>query len=118
MFPTFVITLREGVEAALVIAIAVSWLKKTGRTELLPTVYRALVTAVVACFVAAWGFSKIHLGTDAYEGYTLLVSAVFVLSMVVWMNRHGRTMKTEIETRLQVGSTGSGRNWGCSSLFF
>ncbi|MDP9171656.1 MAG: Fe-S-containing protein [Acidobacteriota bacterium] len=109
------ITLREGVEAALVIAIAVSWLRKTGRVELLPIVYRALITAVVACFLAAWGFSKIHLGTDAYEGYTLIVSALFVLSMVIWMNRHGRKMKTEIETRLQRGASGSGSQWG---LFF
>lgn len=106
MFPTFVITLREGVEAALVIAIAVSWLKKTGRAEFLPTVYYALVTAVVACFVAAWGFTKIHLGADAYEGYTLLVSAAFVFSMVVWMNRHGKKLKSEIESRLQVGRWG------------
>lgn len=115
MLDTFVITLREGVEAALVIAIAVAYLRKTGRTELLPVVYRALVTAVVACFVAAWGFTKIGLSDDAYEGWTLLASAVFVGSMVVWMNRHGRKLKGEIETRLQKdGAPGSG-SWG---IFF
>jgi high-affinity iron transporter len=59
MLSTFVITLREGVEAALVIAIAVAYLKKSGRLDLMPTVYRALATAVGACFLAAWGFTKI-----------------------------------------------------------
>ncbi len=96
MLQTFVITLREGVEASLVIAIAVAYLSKTGRTDLLPTVYRALVTAVIACLLGAWAFSRIHYNEDAYEGWTLLLSAVFVFSMVVWMNRHGRHMKTEI----------------------
>jgi FTR1 family protein len=112
MLQTFVITLREGVEAALVIAIAVAYLRKTGRMDLMPAVYRALVSAVIACFLAAWGFSKISLNDDAYEGWTLLVSAVFVLTMVIWMNRHGGKLKGEIETRLQKdaapgsGSTG------------
>jgi len=117
MFDTFIITLREGVEAALVIAIAVSWLKKTGRTALLPVVYRALIAAVIACFVAAWAFTKIDVG-DAYEGYTLLVSAGFVLTMVIWMNRHGRKMKTEIETRLQEGTAGIRGSWGVFGFVF
>ena len=118
MFPTFIITLREGVEAALVIAVAVSWLKKTGRSELLPTVYHALITAVIACFVGAWAFTKINLNTDSYEGYVLLVSAAFVLSMVIWMNRHGSRMKTEIETRLQEGTSGTRASWGVFIFVF
>src|ERR1019366_9405435 len=107
MLQTFVITLREGVEAALVIAIAVSYLRKTGRLDLMPAVYRALVSAVIACFLAAWGFAKIGLTDDAYEGWTLLVSAVFVFSMVIWMNRHGGKLKGEIETHLQKDTGGS-----------
>src|SRR5580692_2383710 len=104
MLQTFVITLREGVEAALVIAIAVAYLRKTGRLDLMPAVYRALISAVIACFLAAWGFTKIGLNDDAYEGWTLLVSAVFVFSMVLWMNRHGAKLKGEIETRLQISA--------------
>ena len=106
MLQTFVITLREGVEAALVIAIAVAYLKKTGRAGMLSTVYYALLTALFACFIAAWGFTKINISADSYEGYTLLLSAAFVFSMVVWMNRHGRKLKGEIETKLQEGGTG------------
>src|SRR5580700_8200794 len=118
MIQTFIITLREGVEAALVIAIAVAWLRKTGRLELLPVVYRALITAVFACFVAAWGFTKLGISNDSYEGYTLLVSAAFVLSMVVWMNRHGRRMKTEIESRLQEGASSGKGSWGLFIFVF
>ncbi|MDQ1468623.1 MAG: high-affinity iron transporter [Bryobacterales bacterium] len=118
MLQTFVITLREGVEAALVIAIAVAYLKKTGRFELIGTVYRAFITAVFACFVAAWGFTKINLSADSYEGYTLLLSAVFVFSMVVWMNSHGRRLKGEIESRLQEGTPDGRGNWGVFLFVF
>jgi FTR1 family protein len=117
MLQTFVITLREGVEAALVIAIAVAYLRKTGRLDLLPAVYRGLVSAVIACVLAAWGFTKLHLSDDAYEGWTLLASAVFVFSMVLWMNRHGKKLKGEIETRLQK-DTGAGGSWGVFLFVF
>ncbi|HVW83653.1 MAG TPA: Fe-S-containing protein [Bryobacteraceae bacterium] len=118
MLQIFVITLREGVEAALVIAIAVAYLKKTGRIALLPTVYRALATAVIACIGCAWLFQKIGLSSDSYEGYTLLASAVFVLSMVIWMNRHGKKMKGEIETKLQVDAEKGRGSWGVFIFVF
>src|SRR5580700_5969883 len=112
MLQTFVITLREGVEAALVIAITVAWLRKTGRLDLMPTVYRAVTSAVIACFLTAWAFTKIEYSSDAYEGWVLLVSAVFVFSMVIWMNRHGAKLKGEIETRLQNDTAGTGSRSG------
>ena len=118
MLQTFVITLREGVEAALVIAIAVAYVKRIGRLDLMPAVYRALLTAVVASFIAAWGFAKINLNDDAYEGWVLLVSAAFVLSMVIWMNRHGIHVKTEIETGLQKGTSSARAGWGVFLFVF
>ena len=118
MLQTFVITLREGVEAALVIAITVAWLRKTGRLDLMPTVYRAVVSAVIACFLAAWGFTKLEYNEDAYEGWVLLVSAVFVFSMVIWMNRHGGKLKGEIETRLQKDTAQTGSRSGVFLFVF
>lgn len=125
MLQTFIITLREGVEAALVIAIAVAYLKKMGRSDLMPVVYRALITAVIACFIAAWGFTKIDLSEEAYEGWTLLASSVFVFTMVLWMNRHGKHLKSEIETRLQkdtaaavTGANEGKAGGGSTGVFF
>jgi high-affinity iron transporter len=118
MIPTFVITLREGVEAALVIAIAVAYVKRIGRLELLPAIYRGLLTAVVASFIAAWGFAKINLNDDAYEGFVYLVSAAFVLSMVIWMNRHGTHAKSEIETGLQKGTSSHRAGWAVFAFVF
>ncbi len=117
MLQTLIITLREGVEAALVVAIAIAYLRKIGRRDLLPAVHRAFGSAVIASFAFAWLLSRLGLGEDAYEGWTLLVSAVFVLSMVLWMNRHARGMKGEIETQLQQRS-GAASRWGIFLFVF
>lgn len=118
MLDTFVITLREGVEAALVIAIAVAYLRKTNRLDLMPAVYRGLISAVIACFLAAWGFTKLNISDDLYGGWVLLISAVFVFSMVLWMNRHGGKLKGEIETKLQKGSAEGAGGFGVFLFVF
>ena len=118
MLQTFVITLREGVEAALVIAIAVAYLRKSGRTDLMPSVYRALVTAVLACFGAAALLLKLEISSDAFEGWILIASAIFVFTMVLWMNRHGRKLKGEIETRLQKDTGSSRAGFGVFTFVF
>ena len=82
------------------------------------TVYRALVTAVIACFAAAWLFTKIGVTDDSYEGYTLLASAALVLSMVIWMNRHSKKLKGEIENRLQEGTEAGKGSWRVFALVF
>jgi high-affinity iron transporter len=120
MLQTFIITLREGVEASLVIAIAIAYLRKTGRLNLLSTVYRAISAAVLASFVLAWIFTKFHVTEEAYEGWTLIASAIFVGSMVVWMNRHAKHMKGEIESLMEKGAqkgdpASGGSQWG---IFF
>src|SRR5436190_5937344 len=123
MLQSLVIALREGVEAALVVAIAIAYLRKIGRRDLLPAVYRAFSSAVIASLLCAWGFTRLKIAEDAYEGWTLLVSAVFVLSMVLWMNRHARGLKGEIETRLQqeqqaVTGRGGRARWGIFLFVF
>ena len=118
MIPTFVITLREGVEAALVIAIAVAYVKRIGRLDLLPAVYRALLSAVAASFIGAWGLAAVGWNPDAYEGWVLLISAFFVGTMVVWMNRHGKHIKTEIESGLQKGKGAWGVFWFVFLMIF
>ena len=117
MLQSLIITLREGAEAALVVAIAIAYLRKIGRQDLLPSVYHAFITAVVASLGFALLLAKLGLGEDAYEGWTLLASAVFVFSMVLWMNRHARGMKGEIETQLQQRS-GTGSRWGIFLFVF
>ncbi len=118
MFQTFIITLREGVEAALVIAIAVAYLRKAGREALLGTVYRAFAAAFVASLAAGWALTRLQIGEEAFSGWTLLASAGFVLGMVLWMNRHARGVKGEIETRLQQEVLTPAARWGIFLFVF
>jgi high-affinity iron transporter len=102
MFQSLVITLREGVEAALIVGIVSGYLKKTGRASWTRVVYRGLTTAILASLALGYVLHRLELTEmgDAYEGELMLVGAAFVASMVVWMWRTGKRLKQEIESRL------------------
>jgi high-affinity iron transporter len=102
MFQSLVITLREGVEAALIVGIVLGYLRKTGRARLSRLVFAGLLAAVVASVGVAYVLHRLRITElrDAYEGWLMLVGAAFVASMVVWMWRTGKRLKSDIETKL------------------
>lgn len=100
MFQSLVITLREGVEAALILGIVLGYLKKTGRQAWSRYVWSGLAAAVAASLAAAYVVHRFAVIEDAYEGWLMLVGAVFVASMVYWMWRTGKRMKPQIESKL------------------
>src|SRR5580658_4257250 len=100
MLQAFIITLREGVEAALIVGITLAYLTKIGRQELRKTVYAALVAAFVGSIGVAVVISRTHLNEDIFEGWVMLVAAFFVVSMVIFMMRTGRKLKGDIEGKV------------------
>src|SRR5580704_11856686 len=100
MLQALIITLREGVEAALIIGITLAYLNKIGRPELRKTVYAALASAFLGSIGVAIAISRTHLNEDAFEGWIMLVAAFFVVTMVVFMMKTGRKMKGEIEGKV------------------
>jgi high-affinity iron transporter len=117
MFPALVVTLREGVEAALIVGITLVYLAKTGRGDLRKTVYWALVAALFGSVAGAVALSYLPINQDAIEGWVMLVAAVFVVSMVIFMMRTARKLKGKIETK--VGSFASaGSRWGLFAFIF
>src|SRR5262249_4108838 len=103
MLQALIVTLREGVEAALIVGITLAYLTKIGRSNLRKVVYTALVAAFLASIAGAVLISRFpEFNEDKFEGWVMLVAAVFVVSMVIFMMRAGRRMKGEIETK--VGS--------------
>jgi len=114
MLQAFIITLREGVEAALIVGITLAYLTKIGRPELRKTVYAALGAAFVGSIGVAVVISRAHLNEDAFEGWFMLLAAFFVITMVVFMMRTGRKLKREIEGK--VGLLAGNDAW--LGLFF
>ena len=100
MFQALVVTLREGVEAALIVGITLVYLAKVGRTDLRKTVYAALITALLASIAGAVVLSYLPINQDKVEGWVMLVAAVFVISMVIFMMRTAHKLKGEIETKV------------------
>jgi high-affinity iron transporter len=107
MLQALVITLREGLEAFLIVAISLSYLRKSGRAALTPAVHWGIGVAVAVS--ALGGYLLYHsLNQEWLDGPLALVAAASVAWMVVHMWRTGRRMKGDIEGRLQASTTRPG----------
>ena len=108
MLQAFVITLREGLEAFLIVAISLAYLRKTGRHALVPAVHWGIAAAVAAS-VGLGVLLQRALNQALWEGILALVAAVLVATLIVHMWRIGRRMKAQIEGRLEESAVKAGR---------
>ncbi len=103
MLPAFVVTLREGLEAFLIVAISLAYLRKTGRKSLIPAVHWGIAASIGLSVLA--GVLLARAANQAlWEGILALVAAALVGTLIVHMWRAGRHMKREIEGRLEASS--------------
>jgi high-affinity iron transporter len=114
MWQGFTIALREGIEAFLIVALILSYLKRTGRAALARAVYAGTAVSIVTCVGAGLLFSKAA-NQSLWEGILALVAAVLVGSLLVYMKRVSARLKSDIEARIQsrtAGASESGAFWG------
>lgn len=129
--PTFVITLREGVEAALVVGIVLALLKKAQQTQLNSWVYAGVGAGLVASALVGVLLAGVtQTLVNSHSPYapameplleTLFgVIAIVLLSwMLIWMTQQARSMKTEVEGAVTAALTQDNRaGWGVFSLIF
>src|SRR6202789_3435685 len=100
MLQAFIITLREGVEAALIVGITLAYLAKIGRDDLRKAVYAALGAAFVGSIGIAIVISRLNWNEDVFEGWIMLAAAFFVVTMFIFMMKTGRKLKGEIEGKV------------------
>ncbi len=131
MVPTFVITLREGVEAALVVGIVLAYLQKAEQSQLNAWVWRGVISGlgasalVGAAFVAL--FQAVAAVNPAYAPVmkpllqaTFSVVAIALLSwMLIWMTQQSRQLKAQVEGAVSASLTsGQQAGWGIFTLIF
>jgi high-affinity iron transporter len=100
MLATFVIGLREGLEAALIVGIIAAFLRKNGKS--LTAMWLGVVIAVLLSIAVGVSLNLVEkaLPQAAQEGMEAIIGAVaifFVTGMIIWMNAHARDMKRQIE---------------------
>lgn len=114
MIPTFVITLREGVEASLIVGIIAAFLVKEGRQDALRQMWIGVGIAIVLCTAVGVGLDLIgeQLPQKEQEGLETIIGIVAVAAvtyMIIWMRRHARSIKGTLEgeaaSALATGST-------------
>ncbi len=104
MLATLLVTLREGIEAFLIVAITLACLRKTGRIALAPAVYWGTGVAVALSVVAGLVFAEAE-NKPLWEGLLAAAAAAMVLTMVVYMMRAARRMRSDIAAKIDAAAT-------------
>ena len=120
MLAALLIALREGVEASLVVGIILVYLARTGRSALARYVWYGVAAAAALSLAVAILLERWRISEDGFEGVMYLVAAVFVITMIVWMNRVARHLKKEIETKIEsyAARAGQAAGWGVFLFVF
>ncbi len=121
MIPSFIITFRETLEAALIVGIILGYLVKTGQTKYNNIVYISSASAIVTSIIGALLFNSIAGGFTGrpekiFEGITMLIGALLLTTMILWMMKQ-KHIAAELEHRVAAELT-EAHKFGLFSLIF
>ncbi len=118
MLVAYLIMLREGIEAALIVGIVAAYLKQTGRSRFMPAVWTGVVAAAALCLALGIAMNAAEAEfpqkqQEFFEGAVALVAVCVLTSMVFWMKRAARSIKAELHDSVEAAlSRGSGGGSG------
>ncbi len=114
MLPSYLLSLREGLEAALIIGIVLGALRKIRRTDLAPALWLGTLAAVGVSILSAilltlFGLSLQGPAEKIYEGITMFLAAGILTWMIFWMSTQAKNLKGEIEDGVNKAAASTGR---------
>ncbi len=114
MLPSYLLSLREGLEAALIIGIVLGALRKIRRTDLAPALWFGTLAAVGVSLLAAILLTLLGLSLEGpaekiYEGITMLLAAGILTWMIFWMSGQARHLKGELEDGVNKAAVSTGK---------
>jgi high-affinity iron transporter len=120
LISALLVALREGVEAALVVGIVLVYLNRTGRRALKGYAWTGVALACLTSIGAAIALQKLNISEDGFEGLLMLVASGLVVTMIIWMNHVARTLRKEIEQRIEAYAQKSTRaaGWAVGAFVF
>lgn len=115
MLPIYLLSLREGLEAALIIGIVLGAVNKIRRSDLAPAAWLGTLSAVAVSILTAivltrFGMSLEGRAEQIFEGLTMLIAAGILTWMIFWMGRQARFLKGEIEAGVNKAAASSGKS--------
>ncbi|MBX5326901.1 MAG: FTR1 family iron permease [Candidatus Bathyarchaeia archaeon] len=122
LLPSFLITFREALEASLIMAIIIAYLKKSRRQSLIRySLYGAGVAVGLSCLfgsvlLVVYG-NLTGFGAQVFEGVAALFAAFALTYMILWMTKHAQTIRTELEQKVESTVT-RGQLFGIVALAF
>ena len=124
MLIAFLIMLREGIEAALIVGIVAGFLKQSGHLRLMPKVWLGVALAALMCLGIGYG---IHSATgeipqkeqEFVVGVIGLVAVAMLTYMILWMKKAARSMKQQLQDSVQTAlNRGNGQGWALVGMAF
>ena len=124
MLVAYLIMLREGIEAALIVGIIAGYLKQTGRGQWMPSVWLGVILAVVLCLgvgialdLTSGEFPQRE--QEFFEGIVALAAVMILTSMVFWMKKAARSIRKELHQSVDAAlRPGDRQGWALVGMAF
>ena len=122
MLTTFVIALREGLEASLIVGIVAAFLRQQGRRDALTFMWSGVALAVLLCLAVGAVLTAIdrelpHRAQEGLETVVALVAVAMVTYMIVWMRTHARGLRAQLQADA-AGALARGSAWALVGMAF
>lgn len=118
MLPSYLLSLREGIEAALIVGILLGAVRQMKRADLVPVIWFGTLSAAALSILSAvllttFGLEMKDPGEAIFEGFTMLIAAGLLTWMIFWMSSQSRSLKANLEADIHRAS-----QFGKRAIFF